>query len=141
MSSPIPVTAATAPFVPTTTPNIERANRLISLRSNPGFLDLLRLSQELVDEAVETCSDYPGWDPQQMVVLKVRQQCAKEHHRMILVKINDAIQSGVDEMKSHLAANTLPEKTAEEAVDQGDYVRQETLKKFDEFDSRPAGSF
>lgn len=136
-SNPAPVTEATAPFVATTTPNIERANRLISLRAHPGFIDALRLSQELVQEATDICTDYPGWDAQQIVVLKVRMQCAKEHHQMFLAKINEAIHIGLVEGQTL----SLPEKTAAEAVDQGDFVRQQVLQKFDEYDSRPAGSF
>jgi hypothetical protein len=138
-SDPIPVTAATAPFVQTTTLAIDRANRLISLRANPGFLDLMRISQDLIQSAVDTCSDYPGWDPQVMVVLKVRMQAAKEHHQLLFSKIQDAISDGVEESRAQVAS--MSAKTAAEAVDQGDYVRQKVLETFDQYDSRPAGSF
>src|ERR1700688_5208476 len=96
-STPTPVTQATAPFVPTTTPNIERANRLMALRAHPGFIDFLRLSEELVRDAADICADYPGWDAQQIVVLKVRMQCAKEHHQMLISKMQEAIQAGIEE--------------------------------------------
>src|ERR1035437_7829503 len=140
MSSPTPtVTAGTEPFIPRTTPNIERANRLISLRAHPGFIDILRITQEQVQEAVDACSNYPGWDTQQILVLQVRQKCATEFHQMLLAKVNEAIQTGLDEAKASIAS--LPVMSAAEAVDQGDYVRQQTLRKFDEFDSRPSGSF
>jgi hypothetical protein len=138
-SNPSVITPAAAPFVPTTTPNIERANRLISLRAHPGFLDILRITQEQVQEAVDACSNYPGWDTQQILVLQVRQKCATEFHQMLLARVNDAIQMGIDESRANVAS--LPEKSVAEAVDQGDYVRQKALEKFDEFDSRPAGSF
>lgn len=134
-----PSTPLTVPFEPTTTPTIERANRLMSLIDNPGFRDLIRLSQELVDAAVETCSSYPGWDTQQMVVLKVRMQAAKEHHLMLLNRIREVIGEGVAEARASI--NSLPAKTAEQAVAQGDYVRRQVLQKFDEMDMRPAGSY
>lgn len=127
------------PFVPTTTPNIERANRLMSLRDNPGFLDLLRLSQELSIEAAEQCADYGGWDPQQIMVLKVRMQAAKEHHQLLIAKMLDAIKLGIDEGKA--LQSSLPAKTPEQAVEQGDYVRQAVLQKFEDTDNRPAGSY
>jgi len=141
--SEIPVTPATNPFVPTTTPTIELANRLISLRAHPGFLDLVRLSQELGQEAAEICSDYPGWDPQQIVVLKVRMQVAKEHHNALIAKVEAAIQAGLEELREKV--NTLPAKTPEEIVDQGDYIREKMLQHFadrDEHDGlRIAGSY
>lgn len=136
-SDPIPMVAA--PFIPVTTPTVERANRLLSVRVHPGFLDVLSLSEEIIQEAVETCSGYPGWDPQVMVVLKVRMQVAKEHHLRLIGKINDAIQVGIAEGRTE--SSSLPTKTAEESVDQGDLVRQEVLKRFEENDNRMAGSY
>jgi hypothetical protein len=138
-SNPIPVTAATVPFIATTTPTIERANRLMSLRAHPGFLDLIRLSQEMVQGAVDICTNYPGWDAQQIVVLKVRQQAATEHHQMLFAKMEEAIQQGIQDARSN--QNPTPDKTAADAVDQGDYVRQAVLQRFDENDNRVAGSF
>jgi hypothetical protein len=106
---------------------------------HPGFLDVLSLSQEIIQEAVKTCSGYPGWDPQVMVVLKVRMQVAEEHHQRLLGKIHEAIQDGIAEGRTQSAS--LAETTVEDSVDQGDYVRQEMLKKFEENDNRMAGSY
>lgn len=138
-SNPSSTIDGVSPFQTTTTPNIERANRLISVRSNPGFLDILRISQEIVDNQTACIVDYPGWDKDQMTVLKVRAQCSKEHHQLLLAKINEAIQLGVAEASSQVF--NLPEKTAEEAVDQGDFVRQRVLEHFEDQDNRPAGSY
>lgn len=139
-SNEIPVTAGSIPFEATTTPNIERANRLISVRAHPGFLDVLRLSQEIVQEAADNCADYPGWDAQQITVLKVRMQVAKEHHQRLLVKIQQVIENGIAEGQE-FAAN-LPAKSAEESLDQGDYVRQRMLERFESQDEmRAAGSY
>jgi hypothetical protein len=122
-----------------TSPAIDRANRLLSLKANPGFIDLLQISQQLVQEAIDATSDYPGWDAQQIVVLKVRQQAAKEHHQALIQRVLAAIQTGIDEARAN--ASNLPVKTAGEALDQGDYVRQEVLKKFDDEDNRVSGSY
>jgi hypothetical protein len=129
-----------SPFVAVTTPTIERANRLLGLRAHPGFMDLVRISQEIVQIAADICADYPGWDPQQIVVLKVRMQCAKEHHALLLAKINEAILAGIAEQS---VAQNLPKKSASEAMDQGDLVRQEVLTHFADMDedNRPAGSY
>lgn len=131
--------SASAPFVQTSTPNIERANRLISLRDNPGFFDLLRLSQELVQSAADICADYGGWDAQQIMVLKVRMQTAKEHHQMLIAKIQEAIKVGIEEGLAN--APTLPEKSPEQIMEHGDFVRQAVLQKFDEVDTRSPGSY
>lgn len=138
-SNPSPVTEKTAPFVPTTTAAMDRANRLISVRTHPGFLEILRISQDLVQSAVDMCVDYPGWDAQQIVILKVRMQAAKEHHELLLARINEAIQIGIEEGRTKTA--TLPEVSPDDIVDHGDYVRQAVLEKFNENDMRAAGSY
>ena len=139
--SPKPVTEATAPFTPTTTPAIERANRLMAVRSHPGFRDLIRISQDMVQEAVDANSDYPGWDTQQMIVLQARQKAAKEHHEAFFTRVAKAIEDGVADAREKLS--DLPAKTSQEAQDQGDYVRQQVLNRFDEMgnDLRVPGSF
>ncbi len=114
------------------TPAIERANRLLSLRSNPGFIDLQRIAQDLVQNAADQCADYGGWDDRQIVVLKVRMQCAKEFKDLLFAKIIEAIREGVQEQA---AASNLADKTPAEILDQGDYVRQQVLTKFEEFDA------
>jgi len=140
-SKPTAFTSTTYPFVPTTTPTIERANHLMGLRAHPGFAEFMGLAQELVQETIDATSRYPGWDPQQIIVLKVRQQVAKELCDALMVKMMEAIRAGIDEQ----AANTanLPVKTAEESLEQGDYVRQAVLASFKEreTENRAAGSY
>lgn len=141
-STPVPVTENSSPFVPTTTPTIERANRLISLRAHPGFRDALRIIQDLVQEASDKVAEYPGWDPQVIVILKVRLQEAKELHGAFLYKINEAIQDGVNEARIQTASVPAEAaKSADDAVDQGDYVRMQVLQQFEENDLRVAGSY
>lgn len=135
-------TAVLNPFVATTTPAMERANRLMSLRTQPGFLDLIRLSLELVTECGEKCDSFDGWDSQKIVFLKMQSQAAKEHHVALFgMKVNAAIQQGIAEGRELLEQAKVPQMTVQEAVEAGDYVRVEVLKKFEEADSRAAGSF
>ena len=131
------------PFVAITTPTIERANRLMHVQTLPGFLDIIRISQELVKDADTACADYGGWDPQQIVVLKVRMQAAREHHALLLKKIKDAIEAGILEQKAAMeSAKPTPEEIRS-AIEQGDLVRQAVLTKFDQKDAeqRTAGSY
>jgi hypothetical protein len=127
------------PIADSSTPAISRANRLMSLRSNPGFQDLLQISLQLAKEAADVSIDYPGWDSQQIAVLKSRAQGSKEHHYELLRRIQAAIEAGLAEGRA--IKEQLPHMSAEEALETGDFVRQEMLKHFEEEDNRPAGSY
>jgi hypothetical protein len=111
---------------------IDRSNRLLSLRSNPGFRDAWQISQNMVDIATAIAVDYGGWDSQQITVLKVRAQAAKEHHELFFAKIVEAIRDGIE---AQATAANLTDKTPAEVVEQGDYVRQQVLTRFEEFDA------
>ena len=128
------------PSVQSVTPAIERANRLLSLRSNPGFADAWQISKALSDDATRTSVTYPGWDPQQIMVLKARAQAALEHHELFFAKIQEAIVEGVQEQSLQM---NLAEKTPTEILETGDYVRQEVLTHFAELDveNRIPGSY
>jgi hypothetical protein len=128
------------PFEPTSEAVIERANRLLSLRANQGFRDAWKISQELVDSATAISVDYPGWDPQLIMVLKARAQAAKEHHALFFAKIAEAIREGIN---AQAASSNLPDKSVSEVIETGDLVRQEVLTKFKEmdFDGRLPGTY
>jgi hypothetical protein len=119
---------------------IERANRLLSLRSNQGFSDLYRISQDIVNSLTDSAITYPGWDIQQLMVLKSRAQAAKEHHELLFAKIVEAIRDGLE---AQAVATNLGDKTVTEVLEQGDYVRQQVLTRFEEFDNetRAPGSY
>jgi hypothetical protein len=119
------------PLEPTASYNIERANRLMALRVHPGFSDLVRLSFEIVNSLSANAIDYPGWDKDQLMLLKVRAQTAKEHHDLLFANISEAIREGVQEQA---ASADLPTKSVTEILETGDYVRQEVLTKFSELD-------
>jgi hypothetical protein len=139
--NPLPVTEDRIPFTPVSTPAIERANRLMSVRAHPGFLDILRILDEFVNEAREKTETYPGWDAQVIVVLKVRQQAAAEIKPALLSEIDDAITAGVAEAREQINAAKIPAKTADESIEQGDLVRQKVLETFEEYDTRVPGSY
>jgi hypothetical protein len=111
---------------------IDRANRLMGLRANPGFPDAWQISKALADEAGHISITYPGWDPQQIMVLKARAQAALEHHELFFAKIQEVIRAGIQEQA---ASPTLSDKTPAEVLETGDYVRQEVLAHFAEMDS------
>lgn len=113
------------PFTPTTTEGIERANRFLSLRSHPGFNDFVRLSQQLVNEATEALITFPGWDKDQIAVLKARAQAAFEHHQQLFIRMSSAIENGVAEAASKI--NSLPPKSTREMIEEGDRVRAEVI--------------
>ena len=54
-------------------------------------------ADEISDSAQEFLVDYPGWDTQQLWVLKARAQAAKEGYELLIAKINEAIADGVAE--------------------------------------------
>jgi hypothetical protein len=128
------------PLEPTASYNIERANRLMALRVHPGFSDLVRISQSLVDEATAIAIDFAGWDAQQISILKARAQAAKEHHALLFAKMTEAIREGVEEQA---ASANLPDKSVREVLETGDLVRQEVLTKFSDLEqeSRLPGSY
>ena len=141
---PQPVDAAAptyeSPFVSTTTPTIERANRLIAVRAHPGFLDIVRISAEIRDEATAQLVDFGGWDHTQIAILKARAQAAKEHHNLLLQKIQSYIQDGLNEAQA-LTEGEL-DRSASELLDSGDHVRRIVLQKFEEADAaRIPGSY
>ncbi len=120
-----------SPFEPVSTPIITRANNLLGLRAHPGFVDLVRISQAMVDEAGRVSITYPGWDMQQMMVLKARAQAALEHHELLFAKITEAIREGIQEQA---ASANMSDKSVSEVLEQGDLVRQEVLTRFSEMD-------
>jgi hypothetical protein len=104
-------------------------------------MDLVRIINEIVQDSVDATSDYPGWDSQIIVILKVKQQAAKEFPIALAKRINQAIEEGISDARTQAEAQINPPKSAEDAVDQGDFVRQRVLQNFEEMESRIAGSY
>jgi predicted GTPase len=129
-----------ATFEPISTPAIERAQRLMSVRANQGFRDIIQISLEIVNSLTAIATDYPGWDKDQLMVLNVRAKTAKEHHELLFARIQDAIRTGVQEQAAH---TNLTDKSVTEVLETGDFVRQEVLTRFSEmdFDGRLPGTY
>lgn len=133
--------SAVNPFLTVTTPAMERAKRLLSVRTHPGFLEIVRISQEIVQTATDQLVEYEGWDKDQIAVLKARAQAAKEHHMLLLARIQSAIEEGEAEARALIEENAIPVKTAQEVVEESDELRARVLRKITEQESRPAGSY
>jgi len=138
---PEEVVAAQPAPVLETTPTIERANRLQALVVHPGWPDVMHICEDLIKDAANTVARYPGWDAQQIVVLKARLQAAVEHQDALTNRIRDAIAAGVVEAQNLIEEKKIPAPTAQQAIESADYVRQEVLKKFEESDLRIPGSY
>lgn len=76
-------------------PEVALSRRLMSVRNTPGFLDVLRISQQIVDSATAIVVDYGGCKGEEIMLLKIRAQAAKEHHALLISKINAAIEAGI----------------------------------------------
>ena len=110
----------------------ERANRLMALRAHPGFQEAWQISKQLSDEAGRISITYPGWDPTQIIILKSRAQAALEFHEQLFGRIAGAIRDGIEEQA---AASNLHDKTPAEVLEQGVYVRQQVLSRFEDLDT------
>lgn len=70
------------------------ANRLVLLKSSPGFNDLVGIVKELELEATASLVDFAGWDKDQIASLKSRAQAAKELCHEIFIRIDERILAG-----------------------------------------------
>lgn len=147
MSKPTEIKNPIDPYVPETTPTIERANRLMSLKQNVGFPELVRISQELAMQVVRSALQFQGWDLMRIAMMKTAAQAAQEHHDALLATIDACIEQGVLEAEEKMAAAQY-QKTPEEVVEQSDRVRRQVLERFSQMDqerdadpARIAGSY
>lgn len=70
-----------------------RGNRLMHLATSPGFNDLRQIANGLVQEAADMSADFPGYDKDQIVMLKIRHQTAKEFSQQLFARLNFIIDS------------------------------------------------
>lgn len=127
------------PFAESTTATIERANRLMAIRSHPGFVDIVQIALDIAKEPNDTLLNYPGWDALQIAILKTRAQTAKEFKEELFKRIVVAINEGVVEARN--LQSQLPTKSAVELIEEHDFVRRKALEVFSEMDNRVAGSY
>lgn len=138
MSAPTEVKNPISPFVPTTTPDMERANRLMSLKSHPGFLDLVRISHDLAESVIQQMLAFQGWDLMQIATVRAAAQGANEHHRGLFAAIDALIEKGTAEAMEQIA-NAQMQKTPQEIIEQSDHVRRTVLQKFAQMDDNQQG--
>lgn len=129
VARPLPITSTVA---------IDRGNRLLSLRNHPGFLDLIRISLDLVQEAGEAEKRFDGWDPMQIIARRERVKGAELHHQALFQRLQEAINEGYLEAQN---LSTGVQKSAAEVIEQHDYMRQRVLQQMGDFESRVAGSY
>ncbi len=67
------------------------ANRMLALKASPGFHDLRLLAEMLEREAAVAARDFPGFDPQEIVTLKVQSQTAHKVLAELFGRIDAAI--------------------------------------------------
>jgi len=125
------------PFTPPTPLAVEISNRLQAVRQLPGYLEIMRISQALVEEATAVLVDWGGWDPQQIITLKARAQAAKEHHQMLFTRIQNAIHDGIVEAAEKKDLQTDKSK---DSIHLADELREEVLSNMSD-DQRIPGSY
>jgi len=125
------------PYLPPTPLATERSNRLTAVRALPGYVEIMRISAQLADEAAASLVDWPGWDMQQLVTLKARAQAAKEHHNMLFDRIERAIRDGVAEADEK---KDLQVDQTKGSIRMADEIREEFLKTMPE-ELRIPGSY
>lgn len=121
------------------TPAIERANRLISLRAHPGFVDLIQITLDMAREAEEKLTNFNGWDAAAIAAIAVASQVSRRYQQELARRVQEAINEGILEARN--LQSQLPEKTAGQLLDQSDFVRQRALEMFSEMDNRLPGSY
>ena len=117
-------------FEPTTTPVMERANRLAAVRTHPGFLEIIRILQDIEQLATDNSLSYDGWDTLQIALRAASMRTAQQVRIQLLHRIQDAIDEGVADARRQVEMAALTSKTPSEVVDQSDYVRAQTLEVF-----------
>jgi hypothetical protein len=123
-------------FEPTTTPVMERANRLAAVRSHAGFLEILRILQDIEKLATDQALNYEGWDTLQIALRAASMRTAQQVRLQLLSRIQDAIDEGVADASRQVEMATLAAKTQNEVVEQGDYVRSQVLDTFAALDEK-----
>lgn len=122
-------------------PVIERANRLMTLRGDPGWPVLMDILNGLVKVVTDAAIDFGGWDAQQIIVLKGRAQGAKALAEQLLIQVNEAINLGI-----HLAQVAEGFAPTSATAEQSDNLRNAFFALGEsegriESESRVAGSF
>lgn len=132
------------PFAPRTTLTIDKANRLLALKSHPGFNDLVALSEQTVKAAEDALVGFEGWDKDELVARSIAFRAAKRSHEMLFGRLVKAIQDGIEEAVAIRDANATPsELFSAEAADMADDLRVKVLQHMDDtkYETRIPGTY
>ena len=131
------------PFVSTTTPTIDRANRLMGLTSHPGWNDLVAISINTVKVAEAAVVMFEGWDKDELAARSIAFRAAKRSHDILLASVASAIQTGVQEAAESLARSAEALPNDRNATDLADDLRSAVLRQVEETsqETRIPGSF
>lgn len=131
------------PIESRTTPYIDRASRLLSLRGHPGFGDLVALSQETVNIARAALVNFEGWDKDELVARSIAYRAAEKSHEMLFVRLAQAIQTGIEEASAVRDAAIPANQYSKEAADMSDELRAQVIQQIDQsnYETRTPGSY
>jgi hypothetical protein len=111
------------PLTPQQQAILDRGRRLMDLRGQPGFSDLLTISEKLAQEAETQMLRYEGWDKDQLLGLQKRADGARGHHQRLLAVMEETMQIAAD--YSLTREYHEPEKTLSE--EERDQMRESFL--------------
>jgi phosphate uptake regulator len=125
------------PFGAHTTMGIDIANRLYSLKTHPGYYDLVRMSEGVVQMAEDAFINFEGWDKDELQARSLAFQAAKRFHKLLFSKIEEAIASGIEELR---ATRQAEDPFAKEHADMADDLRVAALQ-FESNETRIPGTY
>jgi hypothetical protein len=128
------------PYAPRTTMTIDRANRLIGLKSHPGFNDFVALINEVVKVAEDAFVSYEGWDNEELVARSIAFRAAKKFEEQLLTRMGGLIQAGIAE--AMMARDANPQANNADAADGADELRAAILTELDNrYETRVSGTY
>ena len=130
--------AKPVPFEARTTLGIDIANRLYSLKIHPGYHDLVRMSESVVQIAEDAFINFRGWDKDELQARSLAFQAAKRFHTLLFSKVEEAISSGIEELR---AAKQEAEPFSREVADMADDLRVAALQFADDNETRIPGTY
>lgn len=131
----------TNPFEARTTLSIDMANRLFALRGQPGFIDLIRLSEETVKVAEDAFVNFDGWDKDELAARSIAFKAARRFHQMLWSRVESVIQGGIEEARQ-ARQEAVDDPFGKDAADMADNLRVAVLERqSDMYDTRVSGTY
>jgi hypothetical protein len=125
---------------------VNRGYRLTSLTSSPGYIDLQRIAEALIQRARDAYERFEGWDAMQILALQQRIKTSIEFRDQLFATVNQQIEaSRQQELSIHAEEHSA--KPEMQKADEADELRAKALALFEsmnptpESDGRIAGTF